>query len=497
MELIVESTDQPAPFGHFTPQDLSTRTDERTVCASFLYHPNEMARLWAAAVSGIENPGKALIRDERHRRLIGKILEYRRAMISRTNNPDPEMDFMGFLHFTGRDAWADMGGSEYITGHDAFFWSLHHTKQALKRLIDNFRVTSFQLLLEDAMESVNDQADLSAVIVSVTEKSRALLKADAEMITPTAEVCNNELDRKITEEDNSMDIPTTFREFAKYVGEYQRGQITLVGAPPGNGKTAWAMQEIETSVIAGFTADAFLMESSFRQFSDRWIMRNYAIRGSRFKTKSFTHEEMKALNDGMGQLTKFENRLFYAPMANYSVAKIDAMIQARKAATGLPCDLIVIDHLDTMAIDKQPGQSSYEARQDMMLGISDLAIRENAAVLLLSQLSVDAIRNSIGQSNKFPTIDAFRGGTPTEKAKVVVILNKDKQAMLDNNPVVEQQIVICKANDGQTGYIRSLFLKPFAMHIEDVSSMQRSQYIKWLSALEFPMDSKRKDSTRQ
>jgi replicative DNA helicase len=321
------------------------------------------------------------------------------------------------------------------------------------------------------------------------------MRAETAMATPTADVCNDEIDRMITEEATGDDIPTSFRAFAEHVGEYKRGQITLVGAPPGFGKTAWAMQEIQSALTAGFVVDAFLMESSKAQFSERWVMRNGAVTGGKFKRKSYTQDDFKAISDCMAMLNKFENQFYMAPMENYTVAAIDALIQARKTNTGQPCDFIVIDHLDCLSVKREKGQGQYEAMKDAVLQLRGMAARENAAMLLMGQLNVDAVKNTVGQANKFPTLDAFRGGTPVEAAKVVVILNKDKQVMLDGSPVVEQQIVICKANDGNTGYIRSLFLKPFAMHIEDVGN-NRQHYAKWLNALKFDMNYQRKDMRR-
>src|SRR5690606_35860444 len=96
--------------------------------------------------------------------------------------------------------------------------------------------------------------------------------------------------------------------------------------------------------------------------------------------------------------------------------------------------------------------------------------------------------------SRFPGIGAFRGGVVTEYAKVVIILHKDEQEMLKaNQPVVEQHIVICKANDGASGAIQSLFLKPFAMHIEDGDIKDRLRFREHLEALHFDINTPRKD----
>lgn len=460
---------------------------ERALCYWFMLNPAESVAAWKNHVSKIENPGKALLQSDKCRLLVGKIVSlYKQHGMERVS-------LMTLKEHCTPEEIESFGGWKHIVEHFEFMLIGSGFHDLMGTLLDHYRVREFQRLVDFAAESANDGKSLNDVIAMVGEKTRTLLKVDAGMMTPTVDICVNEIEKKIREDSTDESIPSTFRSFAGMVKEYQRGQIALVGAPPGNGKTAWAMQEIQCALEHGFTVDAFLMESTFSQFTDRYIMRNFAVKGGRLNRKSFTQDELRAIQDGMESLNRFENRLYLAPMANYTAGGIDAMLQERKAATGRGIDLIVIDHLDCMSIPREKGQSQFDAMKETVLQLRGIATRENAAMLLCAQLSVDAIRNSVGQKERLPTIDAFRGGTPTESAKVVVILNKDKQAMLDGTPYVEQQAVICKANDGETGFVRMLFLKPFAKHIEDTSPACRVQYKRWLDALEFPMDYQRKD----
>lgn len=483
----MESTEGWEPIISAEPHIVNERyPHERALAYAFMVWPEESITAWKARVGGIPNPGSTLFRDERCRLFVQKIIELHKKGVKQLSN------FVLKQNCTGEEI-ESFGGWKHIVGHYEFMLVGAGFHGQMDLLLDQYRVLEMQKLMQFASDSVADGNSLNDVIAMVGDKSRALLKVESGMLTPSATVCLDEMDKKTTEDAVGEGIPTSFREFSRFVGDYKRTYITLVGAPPGNGKTAFAMQEIQCALEHNFVVDAFLMESTFGQYTDRFLMRNYRIRGGKLKSKFFTKDELHGIHAGMEKLSAFENRLFLAPPENYSAAGIEAKIQERKASTGLPCDLIVVDHLDCMDIPRDKGESQFEAMKRTVLYLRSIAARENAAMLLCSQLSVDAIRNSVGAKEKFPTLDAFRGGTPTEAAKVVMILNKDKQAMLDGSEVVEQQMVICKANDGQTGFVRSLFLKPYAMHIEDCDRANRAQYEQWLDSLNYPLDTERTD----
>ena len=154
---------------------------ERVLCGSFLYYPQETAQLWSAMVAGITDPGKTLIRDDRHLCLIATLLKFLKA--GRT------MDLFHFVEFAGPDLVQRMGGTRYITDHGEYFWDVQiNTRSHIERLIENYRVNEFQKLADFAAESSTDQKSLNSAIALINEKSLSLLKAEATSITPTTDL---------------------------------------------------------------------------------------------------------------------------------------------------------------------------------------------------------------------------------------------------------------------------------------------------------------------
>ena len=468
--------------------------DERALCSFFFCQPRQTLELWQSMTAsiGVDKPGQraadVLIQDERHRMFIRTVLEMIKAGYD-------EITFFDMVkNFATPERIEKMGGVPYLTRHSDFALVggvnlRHHIEQ----LVDRYRLRKFQEIAENALYVAVDGKSLNGVIDDIAQRTKTLLKANTAVLTPTIDVCLDAMERLTMEEGDDGTIPSSFRHLAENVGNHRRTYMWLVGAPPGNGKTAFAMQEIQCALEHGFTVDAFLMESSFDQFMERYLMRNFAIRGGKFKSKFFTKDERAAIMTGAENLQKFEGRFHMAPPMSYNASQIDALIQERKQKTGTPCDLIVVDHLDKMAASrKDVGVASFDSTKENVQALSNIAARENAALLLLSQLSVSAIRDSFQKNSRIPTLGAFRGGTSTEYAKVCLILFKDEQEMLKNDsPVVEQEIVICKANDGNSGTIPSLFIKPLAMHIEDAASVERAKYQRHFEAVNWDSTQKR------
>lgn len=461
---------------------------ERSVCGAFFYHPAEMIEQWRILTAGIHEPGKAVITRERHRAFIRRIL----AMIKAGLPIDP-ISFHKHSTLEERDACGGMG---YVCEHGRYYFSLQSSRHHLSLLVDDYRRRALIEVTEKVAGKVAVGADVNAAIAELAEKTKSLLRSNNTMQSMDYNTVADIMESLIKPEAVTT-VPSFFRAVAETAGDYQRGQISLIGGPSGTGKTAHAMQEIEHFLGKGLVVDAFLMESSQEQFVSRALSRRRLIHGRRIINRSFTQDDTRAMFSEIEELAKFENQLYMAPRALYSALDIAAMVQERKQRTGQPCDAIVVDYLGRMkACNPKHSATEYDAIHENVAHLWNLAAQENAALILYSQLTMEAVRHSFHGSSKVPSIGAFKGGAPTEAAKMALILYKDEQDMLAGPQVVEQKLVICKANDGGTGVVHSLFLKPYAMHIEDTCDHDRTPYAAHLRSLGFELHQLRKDGRK-
>lgn len=437
---------------------------EITVCSGFVGQPEEFSRIWRNYTQSIPHPERTLFKHSEHAEFVAWILP-------KIQNNDPMNAITLVQMATESQMISKLGGIHQILSYGKSFSQIgiEVAKQQLERLIDLWKRTEFETHVKFALESASKGNNLSNVIIDLLQSSKGLINVESKLFS-TSEAIVEQAFKQITDPtETSHFIKSKFSTMGSMYGHYQRGQIFMIGAPTGNGKTAFVMMEIDYALENGLTVDAFLMESSFRQYMMRHIAQKQNIPISKFMNRILNKTEMERAIEEKNRMMQYENQIHFAPDNSLSALDIDALIQERKAKTGKKCDIIFVDHLNTMRpMTKGTGATDYQHYVDTMQELKDIASRENAALVLAAQLNTQTVRDNFDGPHKLPTLDSFRGGAPTEAAKVCVILHKNKQDMLDRDrPVVEQRMVVVKANDGETGVVDSLFVRPIAMHLED------------------------------
>lgn len=457
-------TSQPA-YIH-DPYDL-----EKSVLGCLILDANSLAD-WRYYAGLVTNAKFDLMRSERNRIVLDAVLE----LYAKDVQPDFAA-VIDWLKTTNRlDA---VGGPGYVTALSQSVWSTANCRDYLKLLHDRWRRTQVEKAQSEMEEAMTSGIDVNVAAVQFADTMKRLVVSDSSVITPSAEAILGSAERLSgAHGDENRALPSGFPSFQRMVGGYVRGQIVTVGTFPGGGKTAFAMQEIDF-ILRNSNANvyAFLTESDIDQYLARYCSRTYHINANKWNSKEFSQTERQQIVSAAKQVSQFENRLFIAERGVYNAAQIESKVLEIESKTGKPCDFLVIDYLQRLA-PASKGQSASEHRSlhDNMEIIFGLAAKKNAAVLLLSQITMESIRESFSKKDKRPGIGAFKGsGSVIEASKVCMLIYKDDQKHLKDK-IVEQEFIVCKANDGATGAIPSLFIKPYTLHIEDTCFADRAPY---------------------
>ncbi len=464
--------------------------EERSVCGAFWFFPEEMIQAWKIRVQGIDKPGEKIFTREKHRHFILKAIEINRKGL--------QVDPITMVKNTKPADVNRMGGMQYCMNHANYFFSIKSSTSHLDMLIDNYRRRALDTMTTEVIEQVKAGGDVNQGIADLTNGAKGLLRGNSTMQSMDPDSMVDTLEQIIgTAEADTSYIPCSFRNLARVMGDHPRGEIRAIGAPSGNGKTALVLTEILFALEHGFVADIFLLESSRQQLVERTAMQKFFADGRNFRSRKTTPSDREALHNAAEYLTKFNGRLHMAPRGLFSAMDIRAMIQERKQRTGQPCDLIVVDHLQRLkACNSKHSPTDFAAVHENVEQLWALAAEENAALLLLCQLSLDEIRHSFKKDNKFPTMGAFKGGAIHEAAKSALILYMTEEESHSGKPVMHENICIVKANDSGKGRVQALLIGPHALHVEDTCQHDRLQYQRQLAALGFPLERRRKDDRR-
>lgn len=345
--------------------------------------------------------------------------------------------------------------------------------QYMDFLLEQARLRAVKKRAMEALQATNSAIDSESLIRTLRGQLDDILVADEfAAFTPTKDSAMKLMVDLTSDMCDNGVVQSCFAGLNHKTGAWGRGQVHVVGATPGMGKTAFMLAEAFHATRAKKqTAYCVLMESNREQVFIRFCAQHYgvmAMPASKWGKREWEKSESDRVLQATHEFGNLESRLYLdlqRPMSGDEIAEeVDAFAQKNGAYP----DLVIVDHLQTM---REPEGSKFASNEHgaihaNLMALWELAARSNAAVLLASQFAKDTLAGRDQTKVKRPTIGALKGsGTIMEKAKTVVLLHEprpDKERM-----VREVEFVIDKANDGSTGVIPGLFIAPLTLFMED------------------------------
>lgn len=158
-----------------------------------------------------------------------------------------------------------------------------------------------------------------------------------------------------------------------------KGDVTVIGARPSVGKSAFATQIITTVAKTGKRVGYFNLEMSDEQIFERIIASTSGIDLNRIRRAiSFIGEEKQKYDEAVEKLEKFTNLEIFS--GSYSASEI------KHKCRNQDFDLVVIDYLQIVKPDKMYGNRVAEVG-DISKTIKALAMELKVPVIALSQLN--------------------------------------------------------------------------------------------------------------
>lgn len=200
-------------------------------------------------------------------------------------------------------------------------------------------------------------------------------------------------------------------------GRFTAGQLIVVGARPGGGKTAWALQVALHNACAGHNALFFSMEMTRVQLALRMLACHARVDAPLLTNRTLSERQWSRVTEGLVALR--EARIWIDERCALTVAQIEAEC-ARLASVGQPPAIVVVDYLQLV---RPPTNSPNKADQldQIAQGLHEIAQRQRCVVIALAQLN----RSSAGESN--PGQGSFKGSGGIEAAAdVAMVLWRDE-----------------------------------------------------------------------
>lgn len=353
-----------------------------------------------------------------------------------------------------------IGGIEYLTetidtvattaNLDSYI-SIVKEKAVKRNLID----TATSIITNTYEE--ND--DLAVLLDKSEQKILNVVKArTSSEFTPISEalrIAQENLEILAKNKSAITGLQTGFYDLDKATSGLHEGELIIIAARPGMGKTAFALN---VATNAAFTTDKaiaiFNLEMSAEQLVNRMISSVGQIEGEKLKTGRLEHTDWKKYNEAMSQLA--DTNIYIEDNASITVSEIKAKCR-RLASSEKGLALVVIDYLQLVTTGNRTESRQVEV-SDISRSLKTMAMELKVPVIALAQLSRNAERR---ESNQPRLADLRESGSIEQDADLVMFLNRQdyfENKTVDNKVnIVPVDLIIAKHRRGSTGLYQVLF----------------------------------------
>ncbi len=250
-------------------------------------------------------------------------------------------------------------------------------------------------------------------------------------------------------------LTTGFYDLDKATAGLHEGELIILAARPGMGKTAFALN---IACNAAFNTDKavaiFNLEMSAEQLVNRMISSVGQIEGDKLKTGMLGHNDWKRYNEALSQLA--ETNIYIEDSAGITAPEIRAKCR-RLAASEKGLGLIIIDYLQLVTTGGRPESRQVEV-SEISRSFKTMAMELKVPVIALAQLSRNAERR---ESNQPRLADLRESGSIEQDADLVIFINRQdyyENKTADNKQnIVPTDLIIAKHRRGSTGLYQLLF----------------------------------------
>ncbi len=255
---------------------------------------------------------------------------------------------------------------------------------------------------------------------------------------------------------------TPFYDFNDLTNGVRGGQLVVLAARPGMGKTAMALN-IATHLAMGEegnpprTVAIFSLEMSREALLIRVLCSEAKVDQAGFRRDKINESDRKKLAKALSRVV--ESKLFIDDTPNINVMEIAAKCRRLQNEHGL--DLVIVDYLQLLG-SKGRVESRVQEVSAFSRGLKLLAMDLNIPVLALSQLSRGP--ESQGRKDARPRLSDLRdsGSIEQDADLVAFIYRAEVYNQTDVSLKGLAELIIGKQRNGPTGTVKLAFMSKFA-----------------------------------
>ena len=347
------------------------------------------------------------------------------------------------------------GGAEYLhtlTGlvptaaNAGYYASIVAEKAVLRRLVEaGTRIVQMGYASEgEVVDLVNNaQAEIYGVTGGI----------EAEDYVPLVEAIDtavDEIERARGRDGEMIGVPTGFAELDELTNGLHGGQLIIVAARPGLGKSTLALDFARSATIKHHLPTIFFsLEMGRSEIAMRLLAAESTIGMTTLRKGNMEQRDWDKLANIRGQIA--DAPLFIDDSPNMTLVEIRAKCRRLSQKVGLK--MVVIDYLQLMTSGKKV-ESRQQEVSEFSRALKLLAKELNVPVIALSQLN----RGPEQRADKKPALaDLRESGSLEQDADIVVLLHREDAYERDSPPTGEADLIVAKHRNGRQDTIKVAF----------------------------------------
>ena len=317
-----------------------------------------------------------------------------------------------------------VGGMSYLldlAGDPFALASWPHHAQILRRntTLRQMIAASAQIsaLAFDAPEDTKEVVDQAErLLLSVTGRDVRSTYSTLEQII---EDLYNELGEQAENQSDTLGIETGYPGLDSRLLGLRAGQMVVVGARPGVGKTSFCLNFAVNAAEAGATVAFFSLEMSKVEIAQRLLSARALIKLTDIRSANIRDNQWPQILEATEDLRQLDILVDDTP--GTTITEIRA--KARRMLHDKPNGVVIIDYLQLLSTP--PGANRNDNRAtivgEMSRGIKIMAKDLGVPVVALSQLN----REVEGRTGKRPQLSDLReSGSIEQDADIVILLDR-------------------------------------------------------------------------
>jgi replicative DNA helicase len=353
----------------------------------------------------------------------------------------------------------DIGGKEYI----AELWeavptaanAMTHARLVREKATRRDLIHIANEILRDCFSPTSSAEELLAQ----AERKLHALSIDAagegaepRRVGELAQESLAELDQRIDSGGELSGLSTGFADLDKFTGGLRPGELVVIGARPGLGKTALSLNLAARIALAGTPVLFFSLEMPGKDIADRLLSMQSGVPMHRMSRPRELHrDDIDALfKTACGSVR--EMPLYVEDASDMTAARIASV--ARRACRRRGVRMIVVDYLQLMRPENPKDNRATQVGM-LALRMKQMARGLDMPVILLSQLN----RESEHTNRKPRLADLRESGDVEAHADRVLLLHREAN-LPANDPVWPIEIIVAKNRNGPVGDMPLAYRRP-------------------------------------